>query len=49
VKRREHITEIKECKLENGYTIINQADCYRYIFKDIVEEEVLFQKKMEKN
>lgn len=26
--------------MENGYTVINQADCYKYIFKDLVEEEV---------
>ena len=38
---REHISEIKENKLENGYTILNQADCYRYIFKHLVEEEVI--------
>lgn len=38
-KMKENNSENKENKLENGYTVINQADCYRYIFKFIIEEK----------
>jgi len=40
-KCKEAVSENKENKLDNGYTVINQSDCYRYILKQIIEEEVL--------